>query len=134
MTAFMIEGHHLRLVTCGSCGVSHAIPVLRWDTCHEEGGYWYCPNGHQWGFRNGVEKNRAIERERDRLKQENARLAQAADNAKLQAEKSEKALARHKKRSAGGVCPCCTRTFANMARHMKSQHPDFNVVPLRATP
>jgi hypothetical protein len=24
-----------------------------------------------------------------------------------------------------GVCPCCKRTFENLARHMKGQHPTF---------
>ena len=24
-----------------------------------------------------------------------------------------------------GVCPCCTRTFPNLAAHMKTKHPDF---------
>jgi hypothetical protein len=43
-----------------------------------------------------------------------------------------------KKRTSAGTCPCCTRTFANMAEHMKKQHPDFvaeggaNVVRLKA--
>lgn len=39
--------------------------------------------------------------------------------------------AKQKNRRQGTVtCPCCTRTFANMARHMKTQHPDYNVVPM----
>ncbi len=30
-----------------------------------------------------------------------------------------------KKRAANGVCPCCNRTFSDLARHMKAKHPDF---------
>jgi 4-hydroxy-3-methylbut-2-en-1-yl diphosphate synthase IspG/GcpE len=30
------------------------------------------------------------------------------------------------KRAKAGVCPCCNRTFSNMAEHMKKQHADFD--------
>ena len=30
-----------------------------------------------------------------------------------------------KKRISAGVCPCCTRTFSNLSRHMATQHPDY---------
>jgi hypothetical protein len=36
------------------------------------------------------------------------------------------ALTKQRKRAANGVCACCHRSFANVARHMKTQHPDFN--------
>jgi hypothetical protein len=26
---------------------------------------------------------------------------------------------------ANGVCPCCNRTFQNLARHMAGKHPDY---------
>lgn len=30
-----------------------------------------------------------------------------------------------KRRVAAGVCPCCTRTFQNLAAHMQNKHPGF---------
>lgn len=33
-------------------------------------------------------------------------------------------LTKIRKRVHNGVCPCCNRTFANLARHMKTKHPD----------
>ncbi len=39
------------------------------------------------------------------------------------AEKGHKT--RIKKRVANGVCPCCNRSFKDLARHMKGQHPEF---------
>jgi hypothetical protein len=30
-----------------------------------------------------------------------------------------------KNRVGHGVCPCCTRSFQNLARHMASEHPTF---------
>lgn len=32
---------------------------------------------------------------------------------------------RTKNRVAKGVCPCCNRSFTNLAKHMAGQHPDF---------
>lgn len=32
---------------------------------------------------------------------------------------------RIKNRVKHGVCPCCQRTFRQLAAHMKSKHPDF---------
>lgn len=32
---------------------------------------------------------------------------------------------RLKNRAAHGVCPCCNRTFQQLARHMSAKHPDF---------
>lgn len=29
-------------------------------------------------------------------------------------------------RIRNGVCPCCNRSFKDVHRHMKSQHPEFN--------
>jgi hypothetical protein len=35
------------------------------------------------------------------------------------------ALIKQKKRVGNGACPCCKRTFSALARHIKTQHPDF---------
>jgi hypothetical protein len=32
---------------------------------------------------------------------------------------------RIRNRIAAGVCPCCTRTFKNVARHIKDKHPTY---------
>lgn len=32
---------------------------------------------------------------------------------------------RIKNRVKNGVCPCCNRTFENLARHMQAKHSDF---------
>lgn len=41
-----------------------------------------------------------------------------------------------KKRAANGVCPCCNRTFVDLARHMAGKHPTFlaeEILPEGAT-
>lgn len=131
-TRFNFGGEHLILVQCGNCGVKHAIPVFKYDSAVEEGGFWHCPNGHERGFREGKREKEAIQRERDRLKQENARLQDEIAAVERSKERVKAEMKRHKKRAAAGLCPCCNRTFSNMTRHMKTEHPDYNVVPLNA--
>lgn len=113
---------------CKTCGVVHYIPTAMYLGLQENGGYYHCPNGHQWGWNKAKEQELdRVHRERDRAVQEQARLA---DDAVAK----EKEIARLKKRSAAGVCPCCTRTFTNMSRHIKTKHPEMiaeNVVKLK---
>lgn len=109
--------------------MEHAIPQVMFDSCKREGGFWHCPNGHSRGWAEGsdkIEMNK-MRRERDLAVQEQARLAEEATT-------KEREIIRLKKRSAAGICPCCTRTFTNMARHMKTKHPEMlggNVVKLK---
>lgn len=141
-----IKGEPHVVTQCGACGVFHTVPEIVYDCHKREGGYHCCPNGHQRGWNKGTD---AIEREntrleRDRLKQRTAQLedeAKAATERAIQAEQAAgKAMAANKKlkkRAAAGTCPCCQRTFSNMADHMKYQHPDFvadtgaKVVPIK---
>lgn len=117
-------------LACGTCGCFHAIPKAMHDMALEEGGYWHCPNGHQRGYREGRHEREKVRLERDRLKQ---LVAQRDDELKAASEQARRLVAaargevtKLKKRAHAGVCPCCNRSFANMARHMKSQHPEFN--------
>lgn len=96
---------------------------------------WYCPNGHSLVYRDSEADK--LRRERDQLKQQQARLEDEARAARERAAKAEAATKRLKKRASAGTCPCCQRTFSNMATHMKRQHPEFvaeggaKVVPLK---
>ena len=110
---------------CGTCGVWHALPKIMYDKCVEEGGFWCCPNGHSRGYKEGRRAREEIRLERDRLKQQ---LAQRDDDIaalkKVVGEHKGK-LANLTMRAKNGVCPCCTRSFTNLRRHMASKHPDF---------
>jgi hypothetical protein len=74
-----------------------------------------------------------LRRERDLLKQQ---LAQKDDEIKWQREHrlgaerrviaAKGQITKLKKRAKAGTCPCCKRTFHNMAEHMKTKHPDFD--------
>lgn len=135
----IINGERHVVEQCGTCAIRHTVPEIVYDTYAREGGFWHCPNGHQRGFRKGSDEieRENTRRERDRLKQDAARMEEEIRAQRERADKAEAATKRLKKRAAAGTCPCCQRTFSNMSRHMQTKHPEFraeavNVVPLRA--
>ena len=94
---------------------------------------FYCPYGHPQIFRKGETDAEKMRRERDQLRQ---RLAQKDDEIIHQRDLTHKAnrrtaaakgqVTKLKNRASAGVCPCCNRTFQNLASHMKGKHPNFN--------
>lgn len=120
-------------IQCYECSMPFWVPKYFQAQCLERkaGKSFFCPNGHRQHYtgESDLEKER---RARQRAEQENARLAEQAVKAERAREQAEASLRRHQRRAAAGACPCCKRTFSNMARHMKSKHPDFNVVPMKA--
>lgn len=124
-TIVMFHGTRHVLWQCSTCGVWATCPEVVYEERYKEGGYNFCPNGHQWGWSKTTCEREVLRRERDLLKQ---RLAQKDDTiaAEARAHAATKAkVKRMEKRSAAGACPCCKRTFSNMSVHMKKQHPDF---------
>lgn len=112
------------LSTCYKCGIQFAMPTWYRQKRIEDHADFYCPNGHAQHF--SAETEAEIER---RLRQRAEQQVARAEDEKLRALRREAALRselnRHRKRAANGVCPCCNRSFVNMARHMKTQHPEF---------
>jgi hypothetical protein len=128
----MIRGQRYEVHECITCGVVYTCPATVIEHQRAEGGYHTCSNGHSQGWTKGGSESERIRRERDRLKQDAARLeeerreALATANAQCErADKAEAAARRLRKRASAGTCPCCKRSFSNMAQHMKKQHPAF---------
>lgn len=112
---------------CSECGIIYFFPDKWCATALEKGIDWRCPNGHrQWYGESEFEK---VTRQRDRAVQEQARLAEEARLADARAIAAKRKLKRMETRISAGTCPCCNRNFANVARHMRTKHPD--IVPLR---
>lgn len=124
------------------CGTPFCLPARLLESARNAGHTIYCPHGHTIVWKE-TEADK-LRRERDRLKQDQARLedekreAWATANAQLErAQKAERKVKTLTKRAAAGTCPCCQRTFSNMAEHMKHQHPEFiattgaKVVPIK---
>lgn len=122
-------------MNCGACGIEFDVPEHFYEDRYKTGKGWFCPNGHSRVFKESAVD--LMRRERDRALQQVARAEQEAA-ANLRAyERVQKETKKLKRRAATGVCPCCTRTVGQLARHMKTKHPEFvaaevtNVVPIK---
>lgn len=105
------------------CGVWFAVPSVLHRAFVEDGKTLYCPLGHAVvvkvsdvaALRKDLERAKARETAvRDQL------VASTRSNAALRGEATKA-----RKRAAAGVCPCCHRSFVQMARHIASKHPGF---------
>lgn len=117
-------------ITCNSCGIRFDVPDLWAVTRQRDLKTFYCPNGHPLTYRES--ETDKLRRERDRLKQQMARVEQDAlqertlrKEAERQASARKGVVTRLKNRVAKGVCPCCNRSFENLQRHMSGQHPKY---------
>lgn len=112
---------------CYTCKCEMWIPDVLQEAAHNAKGVitFYCAYGHGQVYSKGESEETKLRRERDILKQQAVRLEEEASLARVRAEKAEAATKRLKKRASAGTCPCCQRTFQNMATHMKHQHPEF---------
>lgn len=129
---------NLTVMTCPCCGITYAIPARLQESAQARGNreiVWFCPNGHELGYSQASEQNQAeqrAEREANRAARLQAQLDQteaALRGQKSRATRFKNDRDRERRRTAAGVCPCCGRTFQQLARHMKGQHPDFPAVP-----
>ena len=124
----------LEEMTCGSCGIIFAAPQdffnerRRGGANAEQG--WYCPNGHSRVFREteAQKLQRELDSARKSLEFEKAQRA----NAEREREATERRLSAQfgentklRKRISHGVCPCCHRTFKQVAAHMAKKHPEY---------
>jgi hypothetical protein len=129
----LVYSGQLVVVTCW-CGMRHAIPSELddfQDRQHDDGEKQtaiYCPLGHSHiraGKGEAAKLRERLQRERDHA----ARLAAERDQMEASRNAFKGAATRARKRASAGVCPCCNRTFKQLARHMKAKHSDFNPDP-----
>jgi hypothetical protein len=123
----------LVVVECPTCGITYAIPeslqasALRWKGDKLNGWKLCCPLGHTWWYVGETEIQKA------RRQAQEARTRLLATRELLEHEQRSHAATkghatrRRKKleRVQAGVCPCCNRSFQNLARHMAGRHPEF---------
>lgn len=117
----------LKILECIRCGCSFAIPQQMHDQCFKYGGYWHCPNGHSQGWVEG-EKEREekdLRRQLTREAQRREHLETELAHTQRQVSAQKGAVTRLKNRAQHGVCPCCNRTFKQLAAHMANKHPDY---------
>ena len=112
---------------CYQCGIIFGAPEDWFNNRKRKKDTFYCPNGHGQHFV-GKTHEEQLRELRDEAARERSRRDQAEADARTQrglATRYRNERNRIKTRVAGGVCPCCNRTFKQLARHMKSKHPGF---------
>lgn len=119
--------------TCCNCYTHFAMDQALNKKLRTNGGTFYCPNGHgQHYTETEVQKlTKQLENAKKReawAEQSYQREYQAHGETKKEKANVKRQLTNTRKRIANGVCPCCHRTFVNIARHMTSKHPDFKAV------
>lgn len=111
-------------IHCIICGVYFGIEEEHRKRLLETKENFYCPGGHTQHY---ISKTR-VEQLQEELNAKSSELTRARTETlalKMKCESVEKEFIRHRRRASAGTCPCCQRTFSNMARHMKTKHPEF---------
>ena len=116
---------------CSECGIIFTVPDSYERSLKNTHRTFWCPNGHAQHFP-AESSEEKLRRERDILKQQEARLQDEINDERRYRESAERSASAYKgqvtkikKRASAGVCPCCNRSFENLRRHMDSKHPDY---------
>lgn len=130
MSAIIELSSRLETTECVECGMSFAAPAHWLRNKRNAGGGFFCPAGHSLRF-TASENDRLrkqvarLEEEKKRESERAARNWEAKEAADRRASAIKGALTKTKKRVGVGVCPCCNRTFKQLAAHMTTKHPDY---------
>lgn len=130
MTGIHLETEYVP-VNCGpsdsgGCGTPFAMTRSFYDEMKRTGATWHCPRGHARVYRRGKSDEQKLAEAKAREIALQDQLAAAV----REAEVVRASLLRDRARFANGVCPCCNRSFENVRRHMRGQHPDYDVTKL----
>lgn len=121
-----VEEIEFVLITPGCCGVPWMMPKHIMVQRKEDHKTFWCPNcqSSRWYPPGSSDKEKLEAKLRHerflRVEAENE-----AESAKHRERAQKAAKTRLKNRIKNGVCPCCTRYFENLHRHMLSQHGDW---------
>lgn len=129
MTTFTEVGT-FHVVHCCACGMPFALSGDFYQRRMDDGKDWHCPSGHSQHFTDSavrrLEKAVAAERAaKERAEAEARWQREQREHAQRRLSASRGVVTRIKNRVGNGVCPCCNRSFANLARHMSGEHPEW---------
>lgn len=117
------------VVTCyrADCAVTFALQQRHQRELRNSHATFYCPRGHGQAYTAAASDAAKLEAATARETALKDQLAAAVRDG----EATRAALVRDRHRFANGVCPCCTRTFDNVRRHMATKHPDYDIDKVR---
>jgi hypothetical protein len=119
------------LLTC-SCGATYALPTAFVKVRMDDHETFYCPNGCAKYYPQESDKEK-LRREKEALEIQLYDSKRASEHWRENAEAEKRSKAAHKahytilkKKIKKGECPCCNKSFPDVAEHIKTLHPDYN--------
>lgn len=128
----LVVAKEFSTIECGDCGIVFAIESWLKTKWVNERHDFTCPNGHSWRFCGETEAERIkreLTAELEATKRETEWARVRANTAEKQLRVQRGQVTKLRNRIKAGVCPCCHRTFKQLAAHMATQHPDFTAEP-----
>lgn len=128
----IVLGTNFVLETCINCGVSFAFTRDFYDKRRDDHEMFFCPNGHQQYYSGESDKEKLRKQLEASEKKAEYLMSRANDNLeRYLSEKRSKAVHKAhytmlKKKIKKGQCPCCDKSFPDVAGHIQSVHPDYN--------
>lgn len=119
----------LEAETCCKCGCVFGINDAVRARLLNNGETFYCTNGHGQHYTETEAQRHARAMAAKQAELDAKQRELTAAKCRLLTEQEERVKAERKcrrmtKRIHAGVCPCCNRTFSNLARHMQTKHPE----------
>lgn len=116
--------------TCCECKMKFALDREFYNERRNDHKLFFCPAGHQQFYSGKSDKEKleqevkALKERESYLEEAKARLHNQLASSKHRERAQKAAKTRLFNRVKNGVCPCCNRTFSNLAEHMKTKHPE----------
>lgn len=125
------EWENFETIACCNCGIPFGVPSMWKESRLEDKVSFFCPNGHRQSYTKST-----AQKLRERLEAKESELAKQKHRAEVekvrtyearrQRDRTRKSHRKMRDRVNNGVCPCCNRTFQNLLKHMRTQHPEQN--------
>lgn len=119
-------------VELGCCGFATLLPADFIRARKNDHKSFYCPSCGESRYYPGKSDKERLEEQLAAVQRgkelAEARAERERNNAKAarRSARAHKGVAtRLKNRAKAGVCPCCNRTFKQLAAHMKNKHPEY---------
>lgn len=124
----------LYIEECCSCGVHFGMTKETYKIFRDNHKDFSCPFGHLQHY-TGKSESEQLNDERKKIQQLEKSLKYTQESRDYYQQKNEDhknalratkgVVTKMKNRVANGVCPCCTRTFTNLKRHIADKHPNY---------
>lgn len=118
--------------TCWKCKERFGLADETEAMLRRSGKSFCCPWGHEAVFSPAPTEAEKLRKELDAERRRRQSAEQSIEYQRQMRQQAERSASAYKgqatklrKRTKAGVCPCCNRTFQQLARHMASQHPNF---------